>query len=89
MENNNHKFLLGVTVRDMVTNFTGTAIGRLEYLNGCKQYGVKGKIQPDGKMPDVSWIDEQQLELVDEGISKTIIPLVSAPGCDSNADSPK
>lgn len=68
-----HKFKLGQTVKDRITGFTGIAIGYLEYINGCIQYGVRPKVESDkvGKHPDAVYLDEGNLEYVDEGILAT------------------
>ena len=61
---------LGNIVRCMVTGFKGTAIARLEYLNGCIQYGIKPVMdKKTGKIEDAQYIDSQQLEVVSTGIS--------------------
>lgn len=61
---------LGSIVRCKVTGFKGTAIARLEYLNGCVQYGIKPVVdKKTGKMEDAQYIDSQQLEVVGVGIS--------------------
>jgi hypothetical protein len=60
---------LGTKVKCIVTEFTGIAVSRVVYLNGCVQYGVKPKVDKDGKMQDVLYIDAQQLEIVGEGVS--------------------
>lgn len=66
------KFILGQRVRDNVTGFEGIAIGRVEYINGCHQYLVKPKcVTKEGeamKQPEGWYIDDESLELVDEGI---------------------
>ncbi len=66
------KFVLGQRVRDTVTGFEGIAIGRVVYINGCHQYLVKPKCVPKDdepmKQPEGWYIDDQSLELVDEGI---------------------
>lgn len=71
-QNNPHKFTLGQRVRCIVTGFEGIAITRVVWLNGCEQYLVKPPaVQKDGeplKMPDGNYIDDNQLELVDQGI---------------------
>lgn len=76
-------FKLGQKLRDRVTGFEGIATSRLEYLNGCIQYGIKPQAAADGKMPDSCWIDEEQLELVDEGIA-----VRQRPGGGDMADTP-
>jgi len=59
-----HKFGLGDKVKDQVTGHEGIVIALNQWLNGCKQYCVKGKIDKDKKVPDGEWIDEGQLKLV-------------------------
>ena len=62
--------ILGEKVKDKVTGFEGIATSRVEYLNGCIQYGVTPKIKvKENKKPGVEYIDEGQLELVGKGIN--------------------
>ena len=58
---------LGVTVKDIVSGFSGIVTARIEYLNGCIQYCVKAKAIKN-KMEDGVWLDENQLDVVDKGI---------------------
>ncbi|MEE8114279.1 MAG: hypothetical protein V3T23_07980 [Nitrososphaerales archaeon] len=66
------KFILGQRVRDIVTGFEGIATVRVEYINGCNQYLVKPRCEwkkdEPMKQPEGSYIDDQSLELVDQGI---------------------
>jgi len=59
------KFDLGSRVRDKITGYVGTIVARIEYLNGCKRYSVQAKVK-DEKIPEPEWLDEQQLELIEE-----------------------
>lgn len=61
--------VLGNQVKDIVTGFEGIAVTRVEYLNGCVQYCVKGKMGKDGKVPEGEYIDQQQLIVTGAGIS--------------------
>ncbi len=65
-----HKFTLGQRVRCTVTGFVGITIARVDHLNGCVQYCVKPPIPKDKphERPDGYYIDEETLDLVDEGI---------------------
>jgi len=55
---------LGSNVKDKVTGFQGVAIGRTEWMNGCATIGVRpAKLDKDGKLRDVVWIDEPQLDV--------------------------
>jgi len=62
------KIALGSKVKDNITGLTGIVTSRTEWLNGCKRYAVQPKINKDGKVPDVEWIDEDQLTVI-----KTVI----------------
>jgi len=57
---------LGTKVKDIITGFEGIVTSKVEYLNGCIQYGVKPKMKTkgDGKMPEANYIDEGQLEVI-------------------------
>lgn len=65
----NKEIVLGNKVKDKVTGFTGITTSKVEYLNGCLQFGVKPNMSADGKMPDTHYIDIDQLEYVGEGVS--------------------
>ena len=56
--------LLGSKVKDAVSGFKGTAISRIEYMNGCVQYGIKPSVGKDGKDEEAIYIDEGQLEIM-------------------------
>lgn len=62
------EFELGDKLKDRVTDLEGICIGRIEYLNGCKQYAIKPKMAKDGKVYDAEWVDSQQVEKLGEGI---------------------
>lgn len=63
-----NKFILGQRIKDKVSGLTGICTARLEYINGCIQYGIAGSVQLDGKISDTNYIDQQNLVLVDDGI---------------------
>ncbi len=49
-------------VEDMITGFSGTAIAKSIYLNGCVQYLVQPKgLKDDGGKKESEWFDEGQL----------------------------
>ncbi len=57
---------LGDKVRCKITGFTGIAVARTEFINGCVQYNVAGKVGKENKLPldsEVS-IDSQSLEVI-------------------------
>lgn len=60
---------LGTKVKCKITGFTGIATAKVEYINGCKQYAVRGPVGKDGKMPEVEYIDHEQLEVIGKGVT--------------------
>jgi hypothetical protein len=78
---------LGNKVRDVVTGVVGIATARVEYLNGCVQYCIKQPIN-DGKLPEGEYIDHQQLEVVDGGVTEQLSPArTGGPSKDAPSDS--
>ena len=61
---------LGSQVNDPITGLRGTAIARIEYLNGCVRIEVQPKKVISGKPAETTWIDEGQLL----GIKRTPAP---------------
>ena len=55
---------LGDKVRCKITGFIGTAVARTEFINGCTQYNIVGKVAKDGKYPEEMNIDIESLEVL-------------------------
>jgi hypothetical protein len=55
------KNLLGLTVQDKLTGFSGVVTGQVEYLTGCNQCLVQPKCKPDGGWVDSQWLDVDRL----------------------------
>lgn len=68
---------LGDKVKDRISGFTGIAYGRTAYLNGCISVGIRAEKLQDGKILDLEWIDESQLDIVK---SKSAVALVRKTG---------
>lgn len=65
------KFALGIKARDRVTGVEGILDSRSEWLNGCLRYSLQPQAKeasPD-KIPESYWLDEGQLEKVDDGLN--------------------
>lgn len=62
------KIELGQRVADKLTGLTGFAVARAEYLYGCSRVCVQPSHTKDGKPADTVWIDEPQLEVLDNGL---------------------
>ena len=55
---------LGDTVKDINTGFTGKALTKMEFFNGCIQYEVVPKVGKDNKMVEGVFVDSDSLEIV-------------------------
>jgi len=77
------RIILGQKVKDIVTGFTGIAVAKCEYLNGCIQFQVVPRFSPEsGIQYRNMWIDESQLSIEGEGVMFEIknIGTKKAPG---------
>lgn len=63
------KIKLGSKVKCVVTGFKGVAVSRVEFLNGCIQYCIKPKQGKDGKYPEGEFVDEAQVEVINDGLN--------------------
>lgn len=88
MEIQDEKF--GKKGKDKITGFEGIIIGKIDYLFGCRQYGIAPQNfdKEKGKRADTEWFDEGRIEIVGEGISPKDVQ-VEKPGADFNFDNPK
>jgi hypothetical protein len=55
---------LGDEAKDTVTGFSGVAVSRTEYLNGCTRVCLQPPIGKDGKLPTYEAFDEPQLRVL-------------------------
>lgn len=56
---------LGDEVRDKVSGFTGIAVSKHTYLNGCDRFSVQPKLKKgEDKLPDTASFDAPQLEVL-------------------------
>lgn len=73
--------MLGHTVVDKVTGFTGVVTGIVEYLTGCNQALVVPRMDADGKLPESQWFDIQRLQ-VDDSKAPISLENGNTPGFD-------
>lgn len=59
---------LGDEIKDLITGLKGIAVARIEYLNGCIQFGLKARVG-DAAFKEAEYIDESQLKWVGHGIN--------------------
>lgn len=54
---------LGRNYEDVVTGFSGMAIGVVHYITGCSQTLIQPRVDGDGKVPESLWLDAQRLNV--------------------------
>ena len=79
--------MLGKQGKDKITGFSGTIIGKAEYLYGCSQYAITPYVAEDGKMRDTQWFDEGRIQVTGEGITASEVTAEKPGG--PNRDCPK
>lgn len=57
---------LGSTVKDSITGYTGVALCRIEYMNGCIRYEVQSQTLFEGRVSQSEFFDEQRLTATPE-----------------------
>ena len=63
---------VGDRVKDIVTGYTGIAVARTEWLNGCIRFTVQSNEYHDSKPVDSLCVDEPQLVIVEKGVTKRL-----------------
>ena len=65
---NMFKHELGKLVKDKVTELDGIITSRSECLYGCNRYFIQPKAGQDKKVPDGWWVDEEQIDVIGDGV---------------------
>lgn len=78
------KIMLGATYTDVLTGFTGVAIGHCVYLTDCSQTLLQPKDAKSDERPKSEWFDDQRLEQ-DTAVAVLKIDNGDTPGCDREA----
>lgn len=61
---------LGDKVKDIVTGYTGIAIARTQWLQGCDRITIQASAKSDGSVPDSLSVDEPQIAIIKRGVAK-------------------
>ncbi len=64
MKNTLNDFNYGDEVKEQVTGFIGKVVAKIEYMWGCQQLGVQGKIDKEMRVPEIHWFDVDRLIIV-------------------------
>lgn len=67
---------LGSKVKDVVSGFTGIAISKHSYLNGCDRFSIQPSVDKDGKLPECETFDEPDLEVIEEVVKAGHIEMI-------------
>ena len=51
---------LGDKVKDTISGFTGIAVSRITYLQGCNRVGVQSPVKKNAKPEDPQYFDEDR-----------------------------
>ena len=57
----------GKKAKDKVSGLTGIVVSKHIFKNGCVQYGIQGKIDKDGVVPDIEHVDEDDITILKTG----------------------
>lgn len=58
------KVVLGDGVQDKITGYSGTCVGIITYLNGCRRIGIQSKALDKGLPVDIYWVDEVTVDVL-------------------------
>lgn len=58
------QILLGQKCRDVVSGFTGIAVARTEWMNGCTRVTLQPPVNKEGALPEGQAFDEPNLMVV-------------------------
>lgn len=73
---------LGQKVRDKASGFTGIAIQKATYINGCVSFAVIPPVRKESlldNVPDACYIDHTRLEVVSNGIAESVPEIKEEP----------
>jgi hypothetical protein len=59
------KMMPGDWAKDLVTGYEGVVVARTEWLTGCATVALQAQMGADGKVPEIQWVDEIRLQLMD------------------------
>jgi hypothetical protein len=75
---------LGATYSDIISGFTGVAIGHVDYITGCNQTLLQPRSDESRVKLESQWFDDQRLRY-DETENVIVIDNGTTPGCDKPA----
>ena len=82
----NKEIKLGDLVEDTVSGFTGVAVAKTIYFQGCNRVAIQPKIDKEGKLPKCETFDEPQLKTTKKEIKKRSAPKNNPGGPEKYSD---
>ena len=77
---------LGDKVRDVISGFSGLAVGRTQWLLGCERIGIEPIGLQDGKIQETVFFDLDRIEVVEAGFFASM--RTKAPGRQADIPAP-
>lgn len=59
---------MGAKAKCKITGYEGIIVARADHITGCNTYGLKPKMDKEGKVRNAEWFDEGVLEVKGKGI---------------------
>jgi len=78
------KLELGLKAKDKITGFTGILTARCQFLTGCNRYCIQPTNLKNGSPIDSLYFDEDQIEIIGEGILAKSITGYEPGACSPN-----
>ena len=61
---------LGDKVKDVVSGYSGIAVAKVTYLQGCDRIAIQAPVEKNEKPKDWQYFDEPQLKVVKRNVIK-------------------
>jgi hypothetical protein len=78
------KHELGKRAKDKITGFAGVITSRCEFLTGCNRYCIQPTKLEGGKPIESIYFDEDQIEIIGNGISSKSVTGKKKGACSPN-----
>lgn len=66
--------VIGKEVKDIITGFSGIALGYTRWLTGCNTVGIVPRELKDEKPQEPQWFDDSRVLVLGDGIQEKFMP---------------
>ena len=81
---NDFKHELGKKAKDKISGMSGILTSRCEFLTGCNRYCISPQELKDGRPIEGMYFDEDQIEILSEGIKSIDVQGEKRGACSPN-----